>query len=82
MSNPIFDHKSVHNSTRIGNGRDGIEIKLMIYLVLVKKKVLKCVLDPKSKMELGMEISDYYYFFLCKTKLVEGRKERKKIIKK
>ena len=29
--------------TKVARGRDGIEIKIMVYLVFVKKETMKCV---------------------------------------
>src|SRR5678815_1676101 len=80
VSNTFFKHKSIHKYTRVGVGRDGIEVKSMIDLVLVKKEMLKYVLDVKSVRELGMELSDHYVV-LCKIKLVGVWKERKMIRK-
>src|SRR5678815_16083 len=82
VSNTFFKHKSIHKYTRVGVGRDGIEVKSMIDSVLVKKEMLKYVFDVKSVRGLGMGLSDHY-FVLCKIKLVgawmEGKVIRKEV---
>ena len=35
-----FKHKSVHKYTRVARGREGVKIKSMIDLVLVKRDML------------------------------------------
>ena len=75
----FFKQKSIHKYTRVGVGRDGIEVKSMIDLVLVKE-ILKYVLDVKSVRGLGMGLSDHYVV-LCKIKLVEAWMKRKVIRK-
>jgi hypothetical protein len=79
VCNTFFDHKSVHKYTRVGKSRDGTEVKSMIDLVLVKKDMLKYVMDVKSVRGLRMGISDHY-IVLCKIKFVGawmGRKVRR-----
>ena len=80
VSNTFFKHKSIHKYTRVGVGRDGIEVKSMIDLVLVKKEMLKYMLDVKSVRCLEMGLSDHYVV-LCKIKLVGTWMERKVIRK-
>ena len=53
MSNTYFKHKSLHKYTRAARGQDGVEIKSMIDLVLVKKDMLKYEQDVR--MVRGME---------------------------
>ena len=38
-----FKHRSVHKYTRVAKGRDGVEIKSLIDLVLVKRDMLQYV---------------------------------------
>lgn len=64
-----FDHKSIDKYTRIGVGRDGIDMKSMINLVLMK--VMKHMIDVKSIMVLGMGISNPYTV-LFKINLMRG----------
>src|SRR5678815_5964693 len=79
VSYTFFNHMSIHKYTRVGVGRDGIEVKSMIDFVLVKK-MLKHVLDVKSVRGLGIGLSDHYVV-LCKIKLVGAWMERKVIRK-
>ena len=43
MGNTYFEHKSLHKSTRVARGEDGVEVMSMIDLVLVKKDMLRYV---------------------------------------
>ena len=38
-----FKYRSVNKYTRVAGGQDGVEIKSMIYLVLVKRDMLRYV---------------------------------------
>ena len=40
VSNTYFNHSSLHKYTRVARGQDGVEVKCMIDLVLVKRDVL------------------------------------------
>ena len=55
MGNIYFEHKSLHKYTREAKGQDGVEVKSMIYLVLVNKDMLHYVQDVR---EMGRCISD------------------------
>ena len=37
--NTYFKHKSLHKYTRVARGQDGVEVKSMVDLLLVKKEV-------------------------------------------
>ena len=41
LGNTYFEHKSLHKYTRVAKGQDGVEVKSMIDLVLVKKDILR-----------------------------------------
>ena len=43
MGNTYFEHKNLHNYTRVTRGQDGVEFKSMIDLVLVKRDMLRYV---------------------------------------
>ena len=43
-SNIYFKHRSLHKYTRVARGQDGVEIKSMIDLVLVKRDMLQYVM--------------------------------------
>ena len=42
VGNTYFKHKCLHKYTRMARGRDGVEIKSMIDLVVVKRDMLRC----------------------------------------
>ena len=52
MSNTYFRHKSLHKCTRVAKGQDGVEIKSMIDLVLVKKDMLYYEYDGDSQITI------------------------------
>ena len=76
VGNTFFDHKSVHKYTRVGTDRNGNEVKSLIDLVLVKKEMLKYVMDVKAVRGMGMGISDNY-IVLCKIVFVGAWMEKK-----
>ena len=41
VGNINFEHKSLHNYTRVAKGHDVVELKIIIDLVLVKKDMLR-----------------------------------------
>ena len=53
MSNTYFEHKSLHKYTRVAKGQDGVEVKSMIDLVLVKKDILRFGQDVKAVRGMG-----------------------------
>ena len=60
----------------MGTDRNGNEVKSLIDMVLVKKEMLKFVMDVKAVRGLGMGISDHY-IVLCKIVFVGAWMERK-----
>ena len=48
MGNTYFKHKSLHKYTRVAKGQDGLEVKRMILLMLVKKDILSYVQDVRA----------------------------------
>ena len=48
MSNIYFKHRSLHKYTRVAMGLDGVEIKSMTDLVLVKKDIVRYVQDVRA----------------------------------
>ena len=60
-----FKHRSLHKYTRVARGRDGVEIKSMIDLVLVKRDMLQYVHNVR---EMGRGLSDHHVV-LCKVRL-------------
>ena len=49
MSNTYFKHRNLHKYTRVARGQDGMEIKSMIDLVLVKRDMLHYVQDVRME---------------------------------
>ena len=43
VGNTYFEHKSLHKRIRVGRGQDGVEVKSMVDLALVKKGMLRGV---------------------------------------
>ena len=56
VGNTYFKHRSLQKYTRVARGQDGVEIKSMIDLILVKKDVLRYVQDVRvvRGMERGL----------------------------
>ena len=55
--------------TRVARGRDGVEIKSMIDLVLVKRNMLRYVQDVRAVRGMGRGLSGHYVV-LSKVRLV------------
>ena len=64
-----FEHKNLHKWTRVVRGQDGLEVKSMLALVLVKKDILHFVQDMRAKRGMGRGITDHHVI-LCKVRLV------------
>ena len=64
-----FKHRTLHKYTRVTRGRDGVKIKSMIDLVLVKRDVLRYVQDVRAVRGMGCGLSDHHVV-LCKVRLV------------
>ena len=56
VGNTYFKHTSLHKYTRVARGQDGVDVKSMIDLVLVKKDMLLYMQDVKGvrRMERGL----------------------------
>ena len=65
MGNKYLKHRSWHKYTRGARGQDGVEVKGMTDLVLVKKDMLRYVQDVKVVRGMGRGISDHHAV-LCK----------------
>ena len=66
-------------NTRVTRDQDGVEIKSMIYLVLVKKDMLRYVQDVRAEREMGRDLSDQYAV-LCKVRLVGAWIKRRDVL--
>ena len=69
MGNTYFKHRSLYKYTRVARGQDGVEIKSMIDLVLVKRDRLRYVQDLRVVRGMGRALSDHHVV-LCKVRLV------------
>ena len=71
-----FKHRSLHKYTRVAMGRDNVEIKSMIDLVLVKRNMLQYVQDVRVVKGMGSSL----YVVLCKVRLVEAWIKRREVV--
>ena len=53
MGNTCFEHKNLHKYTRVARGQDGVELKNMIDLLLVKKDMLRFVQGVRTVRGMG-----------------------------
>ena len=79
VGNTYFKHRSFHKYTRVARGRDGVEIKSMIDLVLVKRDMLRYVQDVRAVRGMGPGLSDYHVV-LCTVRLVGAWIKRKELV--
>ena len=66
-------------STQGCKGQDGVEVKSMIDLVLVKKEMLRFVQDVRAVRGMGRGISDHHVV-LCKVRLVGTWIKRREVV--
>ena len=66
VSNTYFNHRTVHKYTRVARGREGMAIKSMIDLVLVKKDMLRYVQDVRAARGMGRGLSNHYVVLVSK----------------
>ena len=79
MGNIYSEHKSLHEYTRVGRSRDGVEVKSMIDLLLVKKDILRYVQYLRAVRGMGRGISDHHVL-LCKIRLVGTWIKRRELV--
>ena len=60
VCNTYFKHRSLHKYTRVERDQDGVEVKSIIYLVLVKKGMLRYVQDVRAVRGMGRGLLDHY----------------------
>ena len=53
LGNTYFKHRSLRKYIRVARGQDGVELKSMIYLVLMKKDMLHYVHDVRAVRGMG-----------------------------
>ena len=66
-----FKHRCVHKYTRVARGREGVEIRSMIDLVLVKRNMLRYMQDVRAVRGMEHGLSNHYVV-MCKVRLVEA----------
>ena len=69
VGNTYFKHRSLHMYTRAARVQNGVEIKSIIDLVLVKRDILRCAQDVRAMRGMGRGLSDPHVV-LYKVKLV------------
>ena len=67
VGNTYFKHRGLHKYTRKARGREGVEIKSMIDLLLVKRDMLRYVQDVRAVRGMGCGTSDHCVV-LCKVR--------------
>ena len=65
--------------TRVTRGQDGVEIKSLIDLVLVKRDMLQYVQDVRMERGIGLGLSDHHVV-LCKIWLVGAWIKRREVL--
>ena len=65
--------------TSVARGQNGIEVKSMIDLVLMKKDMLRYVQGVKVLRGIGLELSNHHVI-LCKVRLVETSIKRREVV--
>ena len=74
-----FQHRSLNKDSRVARGQDGMEIKSMMDLVLVKRDMLHYVQDVRVVKGMGRGISDHYVV-LCKVRLLGAWLKRRDVV--
>ena len=74
-----FKHRSVHKYTRVAEGRESVEIKSMIDLMMVKKAMRRYVQDVRPVRGMGRGLSDHHVV-LCKSRLVGAWIKRRGVL--
>ena len=69
----------MHKYTSVARGRDGVNVKNIIDLVLVKKDMLPYVQDVSAVRGMGRGLSDDNVV-LCKVKLVGAWIKRREVV--
>ena len=75
MDNTCFKYKSLQKYTRVAKGQDGVEIKNMRDLLLLKKHMLQ---DVRLVRGMGQGLSDQHVV-LCKIKMARIWIKRREI---
>ena len=79
MGNTYYEQRSLHNFPRMARGKDKVEVKSMIDLVLVKKDMLHYEQEVRAMREMGQGLSDHHVV-LRKIRLVGAWIKRKEVV--
>ena len=60
VGNTYFEYKNMHKYTKVSRDQDGVEVKSMIDLVLVKNDMLHYVQDVRAVRGMGSGVSEQY----------------------
>ena len=74
VGNIRFEHRSLHKYTRVVRGQDGVEVKSMTDL-----DMLRYVLDVKAVREMERSRSDHHVI-LCKVRLAGTWIKRREVV--
>ena len=69
----------MHKYTRMARGQDGVEVKSMINLVLVKKGMLRYMQEMKAVRRMRQCLLDHHVL-LCKVRLVRASIKRREVV--
>ena len=64
-----FEHKNLYKYTMVARGQDGLEVRSIIDLVLVKKDMLPYLQDMRAVRGMGGSLSNYQITMLYCVKL-------------
>ena len=71
VSYTYFKQMSLQKYTRVARGHDGVEVKSITDLVLVKTYILRYVQDVRTVRGMGRGLTNCHVV-LCKVRLVEA----------
>ena len=77
--NKYFKHRSLHKYIKVARGRECVEIKSMIDLVLVKRDMVRYVQDMRTVSGIGRGLSDHHVV-QCKVRLVGAWIRRREVV--
>ena len=66
IGNTYFKYRNLHKYTRVARGQNGVDVKIMLYLVLAKGDTLCYMQDVRG---IGRGLSDHNVI-LCKVRLI------------
>ena len=58
VGNIYFNHRSLHKYKRVAMGQDGVEVKSIIDLMLVKEDMLRYMQDVRTVGGMGQGLSN------------------------